>query len=211
VCVEFARSVAVGSCQKGDVCLKYASNVALAFVVITVLFSSLTSGFSLSFYSNTHLSAPSSQGLQVWFDGSPQLIMMYPTNYEFHVVAETSSGLWITDLHWDFGDNSTLDVPFSAQSQVSDMRFHAYSPPGIYTVTVTAYDNTGNSGNGQVTVNWSTEQQQDPTTFTIICQFRGLSVLPPGVTSDSDLIFFNFESHAFVAGQRNSADSLNAY
>jgi len=122
-------------------------------LLITVFSSSATSGFSLR-YHPTDSSSPSS-GLQVWFDGTPQLTITYPIFYEFPVAARTSTGRWITDLHWDFGDGSTLDVPFSTESYVSDVRYHAYSQPGQYTVSVTAYDNMGNSGSAQVTVNWA--------------------------------------------------------
>jgi hypothetical protein len=79
--------------------------------------------------------------------------------YEFNVAAATSNGLWITGLHWDFGDGSTLDVPFSAESAVSDLRYHAYSQSGLYTVSVTAYDSMGNSESAQVTVNWTSPVQ----------------------------------------------------
>jgi len=79
---------------------------------------------------------------------------MYPTFYQFNVAAKTFGGLWITSLTWNFGDGSTLFVPFSAEREVSDVRFHSYSQPGIYVVSVTAYDNLGNSGSTQVAVYW---------------------------------------------------------
>jgi len=118
-----------------------------------VLFvSSTVPGFA------THATAASygssDPAVQVWFDGGPMLTILYPTFYEFNVAAKTSSGLWITNVHWDFGDGSTLDIPFSAEREVSDVRYHAYSQPGVYVVSVTAYDNMGNSGSAQVAVNW---------------------------------------------------------
>jgi len=83
--------------------------------------------------------------LQVWFDAPPQRTISYPPAYLFNVAAKTASGLWITNLHWDFGDGATLDVPFSAQSQVSDIRAHQYASQSNYCVTVTAYDSAGNT------------------------------------------------------------------
>jgi len=55
-----------------------------------------------------------------------------------------------------FGDGITKDVPYSAQSEVSEVQYHAYSTPGTYTVSVIAYDSMGNTGYAQVTVNWVT-------------------------------------------------------
>jgi len=85
-----------------------------------------------------------SQVLQVWFDAPPQLTTLYPLAYLFNVAAKTAPGLWITSLVWSFGDGSMLTVPFSAQSQVSDIRAHVYATQGDYCVTVTAYDSAGN-------------------------------------------------------------------
>ena len=85
----------------------------------------------------------SANPLTVWFNGAFQLTMAYPPAYEFNVAAKTAPGLWITNLHWDFGDGSTRDVPFSAQSQVSDIEDHQYANPGNFCVTVTAYDSAG--------------------------------------------------------------------
>jgi hypothetical protein len=87
---------------------------------------------------------PTSNPLTVWFDGPFQLTLAYPPTYEFNVAAKTAPGLSLTNLHWDFGDGATLDVPFSGQSQVSDVRNHAYSTQTNVCVTVTAYDNAGN-------------------------------------------------------------------
>lgn len=102
------------------------------------------------------LAAPTqATSVTVWFNGSPQLTILYPTFYELSVAAKTSSGLWITYLHWNFGDGSTLDSVYSAQGYVSEVRYHQYSQPGVYTVTVTAYDNMGNSGTAQISVTWA--------------------------------------------------------
>ena len=84
-----------------------------------------------------------SQVLRVWFDAPPQLTTLYPPAYLFNIAAKTAPGLWITTLVWNFGDGSTLTVPFSAQSQVSDIRAHVYATQGNYCVTVTAYDSGG--------------------------------------------------------------------
>ena len=111
-----------------------------------VLVSAVVPGFSLPTRSSVASYGPTDQPLQVWFDSPPQPTLQYPTAFEFNVAAKTSTGLWITSLHWDFGDGSTLDVPFSAQSYVSEARYHIYAQPGAYVVTVTAYDNMGNSG-----------------------------------------------------------------
>ena len=94
------------------------------------------------------------QTVQVSFDAVPSLTIMYPRAYQFNVVAETSSGLTITNLHWDFGDGSTLDVPFSAQNVVGEIQYHIYSQAGTYNVAVTATDNSGNVGTVQATVQW---------------------------------------------------------
>jgi hypothetical protein len=97
-------------------------------------------------YTSTSLSSHPLQAnpLTVWFNGAFQLTLAYPRAYEFNVAAKTAPGLWITSLHWDFGDGATRDVPFSAQSQVSDIEDHQYSSQANYCVTVTAYDSAGN-------------------------------------------------------------------
>jgi len=105
--------------------------------------------------STTSLSATNSGTVQVTFDGV-NLWQAYPQTYSFNVIAKTSPGSTITRLSWQFGDGVSKDVPYSAQSQVSDVEYHAYSAPGAYNVTVTAYDSMGNSGYAQVTVNWVT-------------------------------------------------------
>jgi PKD repeat protein len=96
------------------------------------------------FQPRTIFSTPASQGLQVWFD-YPYFLEAGPCEYQLIVHAKTSNGLWITNLHWDFGDGSTLDVPFTWQSVVTDSRTHGYANAGTYTVSVTAYDSAGNS------------------------------------------------------------------
>ena len=141
--------------------LKHRSYIVLPFLLVIVFVSTLVPSFSVATRSSAVSYQATDQPLQVWFDGPPQLTILYPTFFEFNVAAETSTGLWITWLHWDFGDGSTLDVPFSAQSYVSDLRYHQYTQPGTYTVTVTAYDNMGNSNTAQITLSWTNEQQSD--------------------------------------------------
>lgn len=91
--------------------------------------------------------------LQVSFD-SVQLTTPPPQAYAFGVFAKTFPGLWITRLHWEFGDGVFKDVPYCCQSQVSEVQYHAYTQPASYTVAVVAYDNAGNFGFALVTVNW---------------------------------------------------------
>ena len=91
--------------------------------------------------------------LQVNFN-SVSLTTPPPQAYAFGVDAKTFPGLWITRLHWEFGDGAFLDVPYCCHNEVSEVRNHAYSQPGSYTVVVVAYDNAGNFGDAFVTVNW---------------------------------------------------------
>ena len=110
---------------------------------------------SLTITSTTSLSATSAGSVQVSFN-SVDLTQLSPQAYSFGVDAKTIPGLWITQLSWQFGDGMTKDVPYSAQNQVSEVQYHAYKTPGTYTVSVVAYDNMGNFGFAQVTVNWVT-------------------------------------------------------
>ncbi|HUK29175.1 MAG TPA: PKD domain-containing protein [Candidatus Acidoferrales bacterium] len=157
--------------------MKHRSYVFLPFLLTTVFLFAIVPGFSI--VTHAGIAGATDEALQVWFNGAPLLITTYPMAYQFTVAAMTSNGLWITNLHWDFGDNSTLDVPFSAQSQVSDMRFHAYSQSGLYTVSVTAYDNGGNSQTAEVTVNWASPVQN--------CQ-NSLNSVEVNVTPDSTFV-----------------------
>ena len=110
---------------------------------------------SLTMTTTTSLSATSAGTVRVSFN-SVDLTQLSPQAYAFGVTAQTSPGLWITKLVWQFGDGITKDVPYSTQSQVSEIQYHAYTTPGTYTVSVVAYDNMGNFGYAQVTVNWVT-------------------------------------------------------
>ena len=118
---------------------------------------------SVSFTLTTTSNYPVSMAgaLQVSFD-SIQLTTPPPQAYSFGVVARTMPGLWITRLVWQFGDGSILDVPYCCQSQVSEVRYHAYAQEGSYTVVVVAYDNVGNFGNAMVTVNWAVSAPEYP-------------------------------------------------
>ena len=95
----------------------------------------------------------SSNPVQVSFT-NVQVTQSYPQAYSFGVTAATSPGSSVTKLSYQFGDGSSKDVPYCCESQVSEVQYHAYSQPGMYTVKVVAVDNTGNSGYAQVVVNW---------------------------------------------------------
>ena len=118
---------------------------------------------TISFYVTTTSSYFVSTGgpLTVNFN-SVQLDTSSPQAYAFGIVAHAAQGFTITRLHWDFGDGIFLDVPYCCQSQVSEVRYHAYTQPGSYTVTVTAYDSGGNSGTAVVTVSWPTPIPEFP-------------------------------------------------
>jgi PKD repeat protein len=85
---------------------------------------------------------------------SVQLDTSSPQAYAFGITATAASGFQITRLHWDFGDGIFLDVPYCCQNQVSEVRYHAYSQPGSYQVTVIAYDSGGNSGDAVTNISW---------------------------------------------------------
>ncbi len=110
---------------------------------------------SLTITSTTSLSTTGAGTVQVAFD-SVDLTQYSPQTYSFGVTAKTSPGLTITKLSWQFGDGTTKDEPYSAQNEVSEVLYHAYTSPGTYTVSVIAYDSMGNAGYAQVTVNWVT-------------------------------------------------------
>jgi len=131
--------------------LKVMSSAALLILVIILSFSPLAQGY-VSPTGRITIHPADSQVVQVWFDSLPQLTILYPPAYSFNVGAKTTSGLWITNLHWDFGDGSTLDVPFSTQSQVSEIRTHQYADQKNHCVTVTAQDNVGNVGTVSVSL-----------------------------------------------------------
>jgi PKD repeat protein len=85
------------------------------------------------------------------------LLSAPPQAYSFNVYARSSSpGSSIIKLSWQFGDGSSLDVPYCCQSQVSETQFHIYSQNGTYTVSVVAYDNMDNFGYAQAVINWTT-------------------------------------------------------
>lgn len=117
--------------------MKAVLSIAL-LVLISAIFLPAAMGYISPTTTSSHLQA--TNPLTVWFNGAFQLTLAYPPAYEFNVAANTASGLWITSLHWDFGDGATRDVSFSGQSQVSDIEDHQYSSQGNFCVTVTAYD-----------------------------------------------------------------------
>ena len=99
--------------------------------------------------------------LAVNFD-SVQIDSSSPQAYSFGVRAQTAPTLYITRLHWEFGDGSYLDVPYCCQSLVSEVRYHAYPQQGTYTAVVVAFDNAGNFGDALVTVSWPTPVPEYP-------------------------------------------------
>jgi hypothetical protein len=86
----------------------------------------------------------------------------------FNLEAKTSSGLWITNLHWDFGDGTVLDSPFSGQNQVSEIRAHIYANRANYCVTVTASDSGGNTGTASVSLRLDFTLNASPTLQNVI-------------------------------------------
>lgn len=96
---------------------------------------------------------------------SVQLDTSSPQAYAFGVTVTAAPGFTITRLHWEFGDGIFLDVPYCCQSQVSEVRYHAYQQPGTYTVLVAAYDSGGNFGDAFVTVSWPTPVPEFPATI----------------------------------------------
>ena len=120
---------------------------------------------SVSFIVTTTSNYQATMGgaVQVSFD-SIQLTTPEPQAYSFGIVARTAPGMWIAQLVWQFGDGSILQVPYCCQSQISEVRYHAYSQQGSYTVMVVAYDNAGNFGDAVVTVNWTTPAPEFPAT-----------------------------------------------
>ncbi len=126
--------------------------MALLAVMVTAFYIPNALSYVAPTRSGIDFHATNSQVVQVWFDSTPQLTTAYPPAYLFNVAAKTVSGLWITSLHWNFGDGSTLDVPFSGQSQVSEIRAHQYVNQANYCVSVTAYDNAGNTATATVSL-----------------------------------------------------------
>ena len=127
--------------------MKHASYTALTVLILTISFSSLTYGLSTSPHLKSSSWVPADAGLQVWFD-TPYFLEAGPCEYQLVVHAKASSGFTITNLHWDFGDGSILDVPFARESFVSDSRVHGFATARTYVVAVTASDSGGNSAVG---------------------------------------------------------------
>ena len=102
--------------------------------------------------------------VQVSFN-SGEITQSYPQAYAFGVTATASPGALIDNLTYQFGDGSSKVSVYCCQAQVSEVQYHIYSEPGTYTVTVTAYDNAGNSRSVQKLVNWPNGlngQQSEP-------------------------------------------------
>lgn len=120
-----------------------------------------TTSISFTVTTTTNYQVTTGGALNVNFN-SVQLSTLPPQAYSFGVVAKTFPGLWITRLHWEFGDGAFMDIPYCCQSQISEVQYHAYKQPGSYTVIVVAYDNAGNLGDALVTVNWITPVPEYP-------------------------------------------------
>jgi hypothetical protein len=134
--------------------------ILIAITLSLATFSSLTPTTNAQAISYTttstvtsDMSTSNSGVLQVEFD-SVQLTLAYPQTYQFGVSAKTGNGLWITQLNWYYGDGASLSLPYCCQAQISYVSNHGYNQSGTYTVTVYAYDNAGNFGSAQITVNW---------------------------------------------------------
>lgn len=141
----------------GEVCgllLRLRTPVTLCIVLIAIM-ASTRSTVSATGPQESNYQVFAAGALQVNFN-SVQMSTLPPQAYSFGVVAITAPGLSIIRLLWQFGDGSILDVPYCCQSQVSEVRYHAYAQEGSYTVVVVAYDNAGNFGNAVVMVNWTT-------------------------------------------------------
>ena len=123
-----------------------ATSTATLLLLFAAMISTIGHGYALT---DRPTQSPT---IHIRFDAIPRLISDYPQTYRFSVGASTTSGLWVTNLHWDFGDGSTLDVPFSGRTLVNDTQDHAYSQAGLYSVSVVASDNVGDSGSANVTV-----------------------------------------------------------
>jgi len=120
---------------------------------------------SISFTVTTTTNYPLMGGgnMKVNFN-SVQLDTGSPQGFAFGVSATALPGFSITSLDWDFGDGSTLYVPYCCENQVSEVQYHIYALAGTYNVLVIAYDNGGNFGEALVTVNWPTPVPEFPTT-----------------------------------------------
>ncbi|HXX72924.1 MAG TPA: PKD domain-containing protein [Candidatus Acidoferrales bacterium] len=137
-----------------------------SIVIVFMIFATLLGAFSINraaAMASPQDNSGSAVGeeLTVSFN-SVQLDLSSPQSYAFGITVATAQGFTITRLHWDFGDGIFLDVPYCCESQVSEVRYHAYEQPGSYQVTVIAYDSGGNSGEATVSVGWPTPVPEFP-------------------------------------------------
>ena len=130
--------------------------VVVGFMVLTAVLAVLGLNTVAAVNSPEENYPLSSDGLVAVSFNSVQLDLSAPQAYAFGITVTAAPGFTITWLHWDFGDGIFLDVPYCCQSQVTEVRYHAYQQPGSYNVTVTAYDSGGNSGEAAVNVGWPT-------------------------------------------------------
>jgi len=137
-----------------------------SLVIVFMIFATVLGAFSLNRAAATASPQDNSVSavggeLTVSFN-SVQLDLSSPQSYAFGITVSAAQGFTITRLHWDFGDGIFLDVAYCCQSQVSEVRYHAYEQPGSYLVTVIAYDSGGNSGEATVSVGWPTPVPEFP-------------------------------------------------
>ena len=131
--------------------------IAIALSVASIASLTPAANAQAVSYTMTNTTGLNSSGggvVQVEFN-SVQMTLSYPQTYQFGVSAKTGPGLWITQLNWYYGDGASLSLPYCCQSYISYVSNHGYDQSGAYTVTVYAYDNAGNFGSAQVTVNWA--------------------------------------------------------
>ncbi|HYW00164.1 MAG TPA: PKD domain-containing protein [Candidatus Acidoferrum sp.] len=133
--------------------------ILIAITLSLATFASITpttsaQAVSYTITSATNLTTSNSGVVQVEFN-SAQITLAYPQTYQFGVSAKTATGLWITQLNWYYGDGASLSLPYCCQAQISYVSNHGYAQSGTYIVTVYAYDNAGNFGSVQMTVNWA--------------------------------------------------------
>ena len=146
------------ACATGGQTLNFRAVVSVALVV-SMYFLAVNVPSQVNALDATCTSSlpPASTGLvQVYFD-SVSLWQFYPQTCSFNIVARAlSPGSSITKLVWHFGDGThPPSVPYCCQNPVSEIRYHGYAQPGVYTVSVDVFDNMGNTGSTQVAVTWS--------------------------------------------------------
>jgi hypothetical protein len=129
-------------------------------VVLAAVIGALS--LSLPVSATNHQQQTGTSVVQVYFD-SVQVDSSTPQAYSFGVRAQTLPTLYIMRLHWEFGDGSYVDAPYCCQSNISEVRYHAYEAQGTYTIIVVAFDSAGNFADATVTVSPPTAVPEYPT------------------------------------------------